>query len=69
MLPRNFGIIGGKSINSKNQSLNVNFFGIGDRYARVLGAGLKSDQLKDLTTIAVKNNRFTLQGVKEITKF
>jgi hypothetical protein len=39
-MPRNFGIVGGSSLSRKNHSLNVNFFGVGDKYAKILGAGL-----------------------------
>jgi hypothetical protein len=48
MIPRNFGIIGGKSISKDLNSLNANNFSMGDRYASVIGAGIKSDYLKNI---------------------
>jgi hypothetical protein len=42
---------------------------MGDRYARVIGAGLASEPLKNIKSLNLKNNRLTVNGLATVTRY
>jgi hypothetical protein len=54
-MPRKIGIIS----NNKKDTIDINNYSIGDKYANMFCAGLRSESVQTLLKAKMKNNAFT----------